>query len=123
MIPRDKIDELLDRASIVQVVGEYVPLKKKGANYVGLCPFHSEKTGSFTVNDDKSMYYCFGCHRGGNAIGFIMEKDGSTFLDAVQMLADRFGITIAQEKGEKTGARDALYRANQVACRSLLCRA
>ena len=115
MIPRDKIDEVLDRASIVQVVGEYLPLKKKGANYVGLCPFHSEKTGSFTVNDDKSMYYCFGCHRGGNAIGFIMEKDGATFLDAVQTLADRFGVRIEREKGEKSGEREAIYKANQVA--------
>ncbi len=116
MIPKDKIDELLDRASISQVVGEYVPLKKKGANYVGLCPFHSEKTGSFTVNDDKAMYYCFGCHRGGNVIGFVMEKDGASFVDAVMGLAERFGVTIEQERGEKTGARDALYDANRVAC-------
>ncbi|MBE9531425.1 MAG: DNA primase, partial [Proteobacteria bacterium] len=114
MIPKDKIDEVLDRASIVQVVGEYLPLKKKGANHVGLCPFHSEKTGSFTVNDDKSMYYCFGCHRGGNAIGFIMEKDGASFVDAVMTLADRFGVRIEQEKGEKSGVRDAIYKANQV---------
>ena len=116
MIPKDKIDELLDRATISQVVGEYVPLKKKGANFVGLCPFHSEKTGSFTVNDDKAMYYCFGCHRGGNVIGFVMEKDGASFVDAVQMLADRFGVRIEQERGEKSGARDAIYKANQVAC-------
>lgn len=116
MIPKDKIDELLAHASISQVVGEYVPLKKKGANYVGLCPFHSEKTGSFTVNDDKAMYYCFGCHRGGNVIGFLMEKDGSTFVDAVMGLAERFGVRIEQEKGEKSEARDALYHANQVAC-------
>ncbi len=116
MIPKDKIDELLAHASISQVVGEYVPLKKKGANYVGLCPFHSEKTGSFTVNDDKAMYYCFGCHRGGNVIGFLMEKDGSTFVDAVMSLAERFGVRIEQERGEKSGARDALYHANQVAC-------
>jgi DNA primase len=115
MIPRDKIDEVLDRASIVQVVGEYLPLKKKGANYVGLCPFHTEKTGSFTVNDDKAMYYCFGCHRGGNVIGFIMEKDGSTFVDAVRMLADRFGVRIEEERGPKSESRDELYRANQIA--------
>ena len=115
MIPRDKIDEVLDRASIVQVIGEYLPLKKKGANYVGLCPFHSEKTGSFTVNEDKAMYYCFGCHQGGNVIGFIMEKDGSTFVDAVQMLADRFGVRIAQEKGAKSGSREDIYRANSIA--------
>ncbi|MEE9543546.1 MAG: DNA primase [Thermodesulfobacteriota bacterium] len=115
MIPREKIDEVLDRASIVQVVGEYIPLKKKGANYVGLCPFHSEKTGSFTVNDDKAMYYCFGCHRGGNVIGFIMEKDGAAFVDAVQTLADRFGVRIAEDKGPKSASRDLLYMANRVA--------
>lgn len=115
MIPRDKIDEVLDRASIVQVVGEYVPLKKKGANYVGLCPFHSEKTGSFTVNEDKAMYYCFGCHQGGNVIGFIMEKDGATFVDAVQGLADRFGVRIEQVKGPKSESREEVYRANSIA--------
>ena len=71
MIPRSFIDELLDRCNIVDVVSSYVRLKKSGANYLGLCPFHNEKTPSFTVSAEKQLYKCFGCGAGGNAIGFI----------------------------------------------------
>ena len=71
--PRRFLDELMDRSDIVDVVSSYVTLKKRGADYFGLCPFHNEKTGSFSVAQDKQMYYCFGCHSGGGVINFIME--------------------------------------------------
>ena len=91
MIPKDKIEEVRDRASIVQVISDYLPLNKRGANYLGLCPFHSEKTPSFSVNEEKSIYYCFCCNATGNAITFLMNKEGMSFPEAVMSLADRAG--------------------------------
>jgi DNA primase len=73
MIPDSFKQELLNRVDIVDVIGRYVPLKKAGANYLGLCPFHNEKTPSFSVSPSKQFYHCFGCQKGGNAIGFLME--------------------------------------------------
>ncbi|MBI5235689.1 MAG: DNA primase [Deltaproteobacteria bacterium] len=99
MIPKDKIEEVRDRAGIVEVVSEYVPLTKRGANHIGLCPFHSEKTPSFSVNEEKKIYYCFGCHATGSVITFLMNKEGMSFPDAVESLARRYGVVIKQEKG------------------------
>ena len=92
MIPRAFIDELIDRCNIVDVVSSYVKLKKAGANYLGLCPFHNEKTPSFTVSPEKQLYKCFGCGAGGNVIGFVMQIENLEFIDAVKKLADMCGM-------------------------------
>ena len=77
--PQNFLDELIARSDIVDVVGSYVQLTRKGSNLFGLCPFHSEKTGSFSVSPDKQIYYCFGCKRGGGVVNFIMEEENLTF--------------------------------------------
>jgi len=115
MIPKDKIDEVRERTSIVRLIGEYVPLKRRGSNYIGLCPFHSEKTPSFAVNEDKKIFHCFGCHETGSAITFLMKKDGMTFPEAVRELASRCGVTIKEERGARRGQRDSLYTINSAA--------
>ena len=84
--PQSFLDELMARSDIVDVVGSYVQLTRKGANLFGLCPLHSEKTGSFSVSPDKQIYYCFGCKRGGGVINFIMEEENLSFPDAVRFL-------------------------------------
>ncbi len=91
------IEEVRSRNDIVDVVGQYVHLQKKGANYFGLCPFHNEKSGSFSVSGHKQMYYCFGCGAGGNVITFLMRCDNLTFTEAVKQLADRAGIKLPDE--------------------------
>lgn len=98
LIPEEKIQEIRTAADIVQVVGDRVALKKAGKNFVGLCPFHAEKTPSFTVSPDKQMYHCFGCGAGGNVIGFLMKVDGLTFPEAVKTLAGRYGISLPTRK-------------------------
>ena len=87
--PEEVIEEVRTRNDIVDIVSQYVNLKKKGANYFGLCPFHNEKSPSFSVSPSKQMYYCFGCGAGGNVISFVMEYENYTFVEAVKMLADR----------------------------------
>ncbi len=96
-IPRTFIDELTQRADIVDVVGNYVSLTRKGANLWGLCPFHSEKTASFSVSPDKQIYHCFGCGKGGGALSFLMEIENITFPEAVHLLADRVGMDVPEE--------------------------
>lgn len=97
-IPQHFISDLLDRADIVEVVGRSVQLKKAGANYQGLCPFHSEKSPSFTVSPTKQFFHCFGCGKNGNAIGFLMDHAGMNFVEAVQDLAAQYGMPVPQEK-------------------------
>ena len=87
--PDELIEEVRERNPVVDVIGSYVHLQKKGANYFGLCPFHNEKSPSFSVSPQKQMYYCFGCGAGGNVITFIMEYENYSFQEAVKMLADR----------------------------------
>lgn len=96
-IPRQILDEIRNAADIVDIVSDVVMLKKAGKNYVGLCPFHAEKTPSFSVSPDKQMYYCFGCGAGGNAIGFLMAHEGVSFPEAARLLARRCGIEIPDE--------------------------
>ena len=115
MIPKETIEEVRSRANIVQVVSEYLPLKKRGGNHFGLCPFHSEKSPSFSVNEEKNIFHCFGCHETGNAITFVMKKEGIAFPDAVRALASRFGVVIKEEKKGATGARDPIYGVNTAA--------
>jgi DNA primase len=93
-IPESVIAEVRERTDIVQVIGQYVSLKRSGANFVGLCPFHEEKTPSFVVSPQRHTYYCFGCHEKGDAIEFIRKIEGKGFIDAVEELASRAGITL-----------------------------
>lgn len=97
MIPRHLIDQIQETAPIEEVIGEYVELKKKGANYVGLCPFHNEKTPSFYVSPVKSIYKCFGCGQSGNSVKFLMEHEHLSFVEALKMLAGKYNITIDEE--------------------------
>ena len=96
--PASFIDELLARNPIEDVVGQHVTLKRSGANLFGLCPFHGEKTASFSVNPDKGIYYCFGCHKGGGAINFMMELEGLSYPDAVRSLAKRVGMEVPEDE-------------------------
>ncbi|GAB2573166.1 DNA primase [Gracilibacillus alcaliphilus] len=100
----DEVIESLRQANdVVDIVGEYVQLKKQGRNYFGLCPFHSENTPSFSVNQEKQIYHCFGCGKGGNVISFIMEMEGYTFQQAIQFLADKSGQVLPEwNQTEKT---------------------
>lgn len=97
-IPQSFIDDLLSRADIVDVVGASVTLRKTGKNYSGLCPFHQEKTPSFSVEPDKQFYYCFGCGKGGNAIGFIMDYENIEYPQAIESLASSMGIEVPREE-------------------------
>jgi DNA primase len=97
MIPKSFIHDLLNRLDIVDVIERYVPLKKAGANYVACCPFHNEKSPSFTVSQSKQFYHCFGCGAHGTAIGFVMEHGGLGFVDAVEELARSVGVTVPRE--------------------------
>src|SRR5919204_3308140 len=94
MITQDNIAEIRERASIVEVISDYVTLKKAGRNHMGLCPFHGEKTPSFTVSEEKGIYHCFGCQAGGSVFHFLMQYDHLTFPEAVERVAKRYGITI-----------------------------
>lgn len=96
-IPEATIQEVLARADIVDVIGDYVLLKQSGTNYKGLCPFHNEKTPSFTVSPAKGLFYCFGCHASGNVVRFLMQYESFAFPEALQWLASRYGISIAYE--------------------------
>ena len=91
-LPDSFLDELVARSDIVEIVQHYVPLKKSGSNYFGLCPFHNERSPSFSVSPDKQIFHCFGCGEGGGVIQFVMKIEGLPFLDAVRMLADRAGM-------------------------------
>lgn len=101
-IPDDVIDRIRDHFDIVDVVGQTVQLKKSGRNFFGLCPFHSERTPSFSVSPDKQIYYCFGCGAGGDVIRFLMETEQLTFVEAVTQLADQAGIQLPRSRGENT---------------------
>ena len=96
-IPESFIQELLNRVDVVEVIDASVPLKKAGSNYHACCPFHNEKTPSFTVSPTKQFYHCFGCGAHGTALGFLMEYQGLGFVEAVHELAKRVGMTVPQE--------------------------
>ncbi len=97
-IPQHFIQELLARADVVEIVGRYVQLKKAGANFSGLCPFHSEKSPSFTVSPSKQFYHCFGCGKNGNAIGFLMDHTGAGFVEVVHDLAQQYGMVVPEDE-------------------------
>lgn len=109
-IPRDFINELIARTDIVELIDHKVPLKKAGKNYSACCPFHSEKSPSFTVSQDKQFYHCFGCGAHGNAIDFVMEYDRLEFLDAIDELAGQHGLEVPREQGSGTRRDEGLSR-------------
>ena len=96
-IPQSFIQELLSRVDVVDIVGRYVQLKKGGANFMGLCPFHGEKSPSFSVSPSKQFYHCFGCGKNGNAISFLMDHAGMGFIEAVQDLAQSVGLQVPDD--------------------------
>ena len=104
--PPSFLDELVSRNPIEDVVGQYVNLKRSGANLFGLCPFHGEKTPSFSVAPDKGIYYCFGCHKGGGVINFMMEIEGLSYPDAVRALAKRAGMTVPEDEQYQSRYRE-----------------
>ncbi|NLO90054.1 MAG: DNA primase [Clostridia bacterium] len=113
------IDEIREHNDIVDLISQFVDLKKRGKNFVGLCPFHPEKTPSFTVNPEAQMFYCFGCGVGGNVFNFLMKYHGLTFYEAVKTLAEKAGIQIQTEKSfipakKELRKRDSLYRINDL---------
>ncbi len=119
-IPEDKIREVRNSVDIVEIVSEAVLLKAAGKNFVGLCPFHSEKTPSFTVSPDKQIFHCFGCSEGGSAIDFVMKYDGLPFPEAVKKLAARYGVDIplrsmSPEQKRRMTERDSLFNINSEA--------
>ncbi len=101
--PPSFLDEVLARTDIVELIGRHVQLKKSGSNYMGLCPFHHEKTPSFSVSADKQLYYCFGCGKGGGAFQFLMDHDGYSFPEAVEYLAEKAGLPLPREAAERPG--------------------
>ncbi|MCG8687215.1 MAG: DNA primase [Desulfobacterales bacterium] len=118
LIPEEKISEILNTSDIVDVVSEAVILKKSGRNFFGLCPFHAEKTPSFSVNPDKQIFYCFGCSAGGNAISFMMKYHGITFPEAARMLARKYDIVVETKdidpaKRREFQIRESLFRLNK----------
>lgn len=117
MIEEGKIIEVRERASVVEVLSDFLTLRKVGRNYLGLCPFHAEKTPSFTVNEEKGIFHCFGCGVGGNVFHFLMQYDHLTFPEAVERVGRRYGIVV--QSSERPGAkrageeRETLYRLNE----------
>lgn len=113
-ISEHKIEEVRNSANIVDIISEYVQLRKRGRNYIGLCPFHKEKTPSFTVTEDKQIYHCFGCHNGGNVFKFLMEYKKISFIEAVQELADQLGIQLDfdEQTSEKQSEQEILFDIN-----------
>jgi len=115
VIPQSFLQDLLNRVDIVEVVGRYVKLKQGGANFIGLCPFHNEKSPSFTVSPTKQFYHCFGCGAHGTAIGFLIEYSGIGFVDAVQDLAQQVGMTVPAIDTKLLPAQQAEYQAKSLA--------
>ncbi len=119
-IPENKIDEIRNAADIVDLISAHVHLKKRGKNFIGLCPFHQEKTPSFTVSLDKQIYHCFGCGAGGNVFKFLMEFKNISFIEAVEEIADHLGIKIEMENtqpDDKQNEQELFYEINLVAAR------
>ena len=120
-IPQSFIQELLARADVVDIVGRYVQLKKGGANFMGLCPFHGEKSPSFSVSPAKQFYHCFGCGKNGNAVSFLMDHGGMTFVEAVKDLAQQYGLQVPEDDvSPQDRARAAQVREQQATLTDVL---
>lgn len=112
MIPKETIDTIYDSVRIEEVVGDFVTLKKRGVNLLGNCPFHDEKTPSFTVSPVKGIFKCFGCGKGGNSINFVMEHEQYSYPEALRYLAKKYNIELIEEEQtpeqiEKANARES----------------
>ena len=121
MIDRETIDRIYAAANIVDIVGDYVTLKRKGVNYEACCPFHQEKTPSFKVSPARGIYKCFGCGKSGNAINFVMESESATYPEALRIIAKRYGIPVKEEEMtpedlERNNNRESMFALNQWAC-------
>ena len=119
-IPEDKVSEIRHAADIVEIVSESVSLRRAGKNLVGLCPFHAEKTPSFTVSPDKQIFYCFGCGAGGNVFSFVMKQEGTAFADAARALARRYGVDLPEkplsgQDQKRISEQEALFAINRAA--------
>ncbi len=122
MYPQHVIEEIRQRSDIVSIISEYTSLTKKGGNYTGLCPFHTEKTPSFSVSEEKQLYYCFGCGAGGNVLTFLMQKENMNFVEALKYLAERENISLEEEylspeERERTHQRQKLLEILKEAAR------
>ena len=120
MISKDTIDRIMDATRIEEVIGEFVSLKKRGANHIGCCPFHNEKTPSFYVSPSKGIFKCFGCGKSGNAVGFLMDHEHYTYPEALRWLADKYHIQIeeeqlTEEQKERQTERDGLFHVSEFA--------
>ncbi|MCD4737148.1 MAG: DNA primase, partial [Bacteroidales bacterium] len=120
MIPRETIRNILEATVIEDVVGDFITLKKQGSNYWGLCPFHDEKTPSFSVSASKGIYKCFGCGKAGSAVNFVMEHEHYTYPEALRYLAKKYNIEIEEEERtpeqvQKEHEEESLYNINQFA--------
>ena len=116
--PPSWLDELRARADIVQIVGQYVQLKKNGRKYWGLCPFHGEKTASFSVDPEKQLFYCFGCKAGGSVIQFVMDIERLTFPEAVEFLANQLHMPLPELQNDpayekRRSLKERIYLANK----------
>ncbi|MEA3287688.1 MAG: DNA primase [Candidatus Marinimicrobia bacterium] len=120
LIPEHIIEQVREANDVVEVISDYVQLKRSGRNWFGRCPFHDEKTPSFSVSSDKQIYHCFGCGAGGNVINFIMEHERLDFISAVKLLADRANITIVTDDREpqRKDDRASIYNMHEIACRA-----
>jgi len=119
MIPKELIEEIRNKSDIVKVISEYVQLRKRGKNYLGLCPFHSEKDASFTVSPEKQFFHCFGCNEGGNAFAFIMKMENIGFAEAVDELGTKIGIAVPKvsKSGPNKNLKDQLYKIMELAAK------
>ncbi len=119
-IPQEKVDEIRSASDVVDIISLYVRLKKRGKDYLGLCPFHQEKTPSFSVSPTKQMFYCFGCHRGGDVVKFMMEYEKASYVEALEILAERAGITITrtEESYDSANETEKLYSVISFAART-----
>ena len=120
MISQNTIQQILSRIDIVEIVGGFIKLKKRGANYLGLCPFHGEKTPSFTVSPSKEIYKCFGCGRSGNTISFLMEHEKYSYAESLRWLANKYNVDIEEtetspEYKQQQQVADSLFVINSFA--------
>src|SRR5674476_1578670 len=120
MIPQETIQQIISRIDIIEIVNSFVKLKKRGVNYIGLCPFHNEKTPSFTVSPSKEIYKCFGCGRSGNTISFLMEHEKYSYVESLKWLAAKYNVAIEEtetspEFKEQQQVADSLYIINKFA--------
>ncbi|HND95652.1 MAG TPA: CHC2 zinc finger domain-containing protein, partial [Chitinophagaceae bacterium] len=120
MISQNTIQQILSRLDIIDVIGGFVKLKKRGSNYLGLCPFHNERTPSFTVSPAKELYKCFGCGKSGNTISFLMEHEKYSYADTLRWLAQKYNVEVEEtfqsdEQRQSQLAADSLYIINQFA--------